>query len=71
MRSVPAPLMSAPMALRQRAKSPISGSRAALTNTVSPRASDAAISRFSVAPTEGLAKMTSAPTRPFGARASI
>ena len=40
------------MALRQRARSPISGSRAALASTVRPSANAAAISRFSVAPTE-------------------
>ena len=51
-RSLPMPSIRAPMAFRQRARSPISGSRAALASTVRPSASAAAISRFSVAPTE-------------------
>ena len=38
MRSVPAPSMSAPIATRHRARSTISGSRAALTSTLSPLA---------------------------------
>ncbi len=48
MRSVPAPPMRAPIAVRQRARSTTSGSRAAFSRTVVPSASVAAISRFSV-----------------------
>ncbi len=51
-RSVPTPVMRAPMAFRHSARSAISGSRAALASTVSPSARLAASSRFSVAPTE-------------------
>ena len=50
---VPAPSMRAPIAARKLAMSAISGSRAALSITVVPRASTAAIIRFSVAPTLG------------------
>ena len=48
MRSVPAPSMRAPIAVRQRARSTISGSRAAFSSVVVPCASVAAIIRFSV-----------------------
>ena len=44
----PAPSMRAPMADRSRARSSTSGSQAALSSTVSPFASAAAIIRFSV-----------------------
>ncbi len=50
---VPAPPTFAPMAFRKSAMSAISGSRAALSITVVPRAATAAIIRFSVAPTLG------------------
>ena len=55
-RSVPAPSIFAPMAVRQAARSEISGSRAAFSNTVVPWARLAAIIRFSVAPTETVGK---------------
>ena len=48
MRAVPAPLILAPMASRHCARSITSGSRAALSSTVMPSASVAAINRFSV-----------------------
>ena len=48
MRLVPAPETFAPMRFRKSARSTISGSRAALSMTVSPSASTAAIIRFSV-----------------------
>ena len=50
---VPAPMTCAPMRLRNAARSVTSGSRAALSITVWPLASTAAVSRFSVAPTLG------------------
>ena len=53
---VPAPLMRAPMAIRQSARSTTSGSRAAFSSTVSPRASVAAIISTCVAPTETFGK---------------
>ena len=49
----PAPVMFAPMAIRQLATSAISGSRAALSITETPRARTAANNRFSVAVTLG------------------
>ncbi len=51
MRSLPAPSIFAPSAIRQSARSTISGSIAAFSSTVVPSASVAAISTFSVAPT--------------------
>ena len=69
MREVPAPEMSAPILLRQSATSPISGSRAALSITVVPSASAAAISAVWVPPTVTLGNTISAPLRPRGARA--
>ena len=48
MRSVPAPAMRAPIALRHAARSTTSGSRAAFSSVVTPSASVAAIIRFSV-----------------------
>ena len=50
---VPAPVMRAPIWFRQLAKSTISGSLAAFSSVVQPRARLAAIIRFSVAPTLG------------------
>ena len=55
--SVPTPSTGTPSAMRQCARSVISGSRAALSSTVVPLASAAAIIRFSVAPTETLGKV--------------
>ena len=46
----------------------ISGSRAAFSMTVSPLASTAAVSRFSVAPTLGNSSTTRAPGQAVGAR---
>ena len=51
--SVPAPFMSAPMEVRNVARSVISGSVAAFSMIVCPSASTAAIIVFSVAPTLG------------------
>ena len=61
--SVPAPLMRAPMALRQCARSMTSGSRAAFSMTVSPSASAAAIMRFSVPVTVTRSITSRAPLR--------
>ena len=52
----PAPSMRAPMAVSSRARSPISGSMAAFSSTVSPSARAAAIIRFSVPVTDGTSK---------------
>ena len=49
--------------------STISGSRAALSISVTPLASTAAISRFSVAPTLGKSSQILPPRRPRGAEA--
>ena len=49
----PAPWIPAPIATRNAARSAISGSRAALSITLTPSAVTAAIIRFSVAPTLG------------------
>ncbi len=57
----------APIAIRQRPRSSISGSRAAFSITVSPSASEAAISVFSVAPTETMGNSMRAPFKPRGA----
>ena len=64
--SLPSPAICAPMRRRHWARSTISGSRAALRITVVPRASVAAISTFSVAPTETKGKSTTAPFSPVG-----
>ena len=53
---VPAPQIRAPIAFRNAARSTISGSLAAFSMRVVPLASVAAISRFSVAPTEGISR---------------
>ena len=58
---VPAPMMCAPMRLRNAVRSVISGSRAAFSMTVSPFASTAAVIRFSVAPTLGKSSTMRAP----------
>jgi hypothetical protein len=52
-----------------RQMSTISGSRAALSISVVPLASTAAMSRFSVAPTLGKSSQIVAPCRPPGAEA--
>ena len=67
---VPAPETLAPISPSMWARSWISGSRAAFSITVVPRAPTAAISTFSVAPTLGKSSETNAPCRPCGATAS-
>ena len=67
----PAPLMWAPMPVSIAQMSTISGSRAALSISVTPLASTAAISRFSVAPTLGKSSQMRAPRRPSGAVATM
>ncbi len=62
----PWPDMRAPMALSISHKSDISGSRAAFSMTVTPSATTAAMSMFSVAPTLGNSSVTLAPCRPSG-----
>ena len=57
--------MRAPIAMRQRARSTTSGSRAAFSSTVSPSASEAAIIRFSVPVTVTVSMKTRAPLRRF------
>ena len=69
--SVPIPSILAPMATRQLARSPTSGSLAALEICVSPSAKVAAIITFSVAPTETEGNKILAPLRPFFACALI
>ena len=64
---VPAPSIRAPIAVSIAQMSTISGSRAALSISVTPLASTAAISRFSVAPTLGKSSQIVAPCRPPGA----
>ena len=61
---VPAPEMCAPMPVSMAQMSTISGSRAALSISVTPLASTAAISRFSVAPTLGKSSQMVAPFSP-------
>ena len=48
----------------------MSGSRAAFSIVVTPRASTAAVIMFSVAPTLGKSKSTDAPTKPLSAVAT-
>ncbi len=67
---VPTPSILAPILIRHSATSPISGSRAAFSITVSPWASAAAISTAWVAPTDTLGKTMRAPFNPFGALAT-
>ena len=59
--SVPAPAMRAPIAVRKPARSTTSGSRAAFSITVFPRASVAAIIRFSVPVTVTVSSTMRAP----------
>jgi hypothetical protein len=60
---VPAPLMRAPIALRQLARSTTSGSCAAFSITVVPWARAAAIIRFSVPVTVTRSRLMRAPRR--------
>ncbi len=66
----PTPSIWAPISISIREMSTISGSRAALSITVVPVASTAAIRMFSVAPTDGKSSPTAAPRRPCGASAT-
>ena len=68
-REVPMPEMRAPILLRQSATSPISGSCAAFSITVVPRASTAAISAVWVPLTVTLGNLISPPLSPSLARA--
>ena len=54
---VPSPSIRAPIATSMEQRSTISGSRAALCRVDLPRASTAAITAFSVAPTETTGKL--------------
>ena len=63
---VPAPTISAPIVFKKLAKSTISGSCAAFWILEEPSAKTDANIIFSVAPTDGKSKQTSAPTS-FGA----
>ncbi len=64
------PSILAPILIRHSATSPISGSRAAFSITVSPLASVDAIRIAWVAPTDTFGKTTRVPLRPFGALAT-
>ena len=66
---VPSPSMRAPILIRQLATSTTSGSRAAFSISVSPRASTAAIKALWVAPTETLESVIALPVSPRGALA--
>ena len=71
-RGEPMPLIRAPMALRQLARSVISGSQAADSMTVRPLASVAAISTLAVPNTvepKGPPRKMLAPLSPWGASA--
>ena len=59
--SDPAPWIRAPIAVRSRARSITSGSRAALTSRVVPRASEAASMTFSVPVTVTVSNTISPP----------
>ena len=62
------PSIDAPIATRQLHRSTISGSRAAFSITLVPRAVAAAITTFSVAPTDTIGKRKLPPdSRPPGA----
>ena len=63
------PEILAPIFTRQSIKSPTSGSQAALLIIVVPFASDAAIIKFSVAPTEANLNFILQPFNPLGALA--
>ena len=62
---VPRPEIFAPISIKKLPISTISGSRAALSITVVPLASTAAIMMFSVAPTDGKSNSILVPVRPF------
>ena len=64
------PSIRAPIATSISHRSMISGSRATLSMTVVPCAITAAITRFSVAPTEGKSSQRLAPRRPPGTSAT-
>src|SRR6266498_2841476 len=67
---VPTPWIRPPISWRNSARSESSGSRAAFSMTVVPRAATAAIMTFSVAPTLGKSSEMIAPDRPLGATPS-
>jgi hypothetical protein len=69
--SVPAPSILAPIAFRQSARLTTSGSRAGFAITVSPLASDAAISATWVAPTDTLGNDIRADKPVFGFRMHV
>ena len=64
---LPFPSILAPIRSKQSIKSPISGSQAALLIIVVPLASEAAIIKFSVAPTDANRNFIGHPFNPFGA----
>ena len=66
---LPSLSMRAPILIRQLATSTTSGSRAAFSISVSPRASTAAIKALCVAPTETFDSVILLPVSPRGARA--
>ena len=66
---VPPPLTWAPIDTRKSAMSAISGSRAAFSMVVCPRARTEAMRTFSVAPTLGNSSRMLAPLSPCGAAA--
>ena len=66
---MPAPVIFAPILIRHSATSTTSGSRAAFSITVSPLASEAAISAVCVPPTVTLGNSISPPFSPPLARA--
>jgi hypothetical protein len=68
---VPRPSIFAPICCSIWHRSTISGSRAALSMTVVPVASTAAIRMFSVAPTLGKSSQTVVPVSPCGALATM
>ena len=65
----PKPEIFAPIAIKNSPRSTTSGSRAALSITVTPFAKVAAVIIFSVAPTLGKSKVIEAPINPVGASA--
>ena len=66
MRLLPWPSILAPIAISNSARSGISGSWAAFSSTVSPSASTAAISRFSVPVTVTMSVVMRAPRKRSG-----
>ncbi len=67
---VPLPSIIAPILIKHSIMSPTSGSQAALVITVVPLAIEAAIIRFSVAPTDANGKFIAHPFRPLAAVAN-